>query len=110
MNKSDYKVSEIRAVLASIGFQSQDIGKKTSVLSGGELIKLKLAELLLGRFNFLILDEPCNYLDTSSIEALERLMLDYQGTILFISHDRRLIDNVANYELRIVDHSIVEIS
>ncbi len=98
----DYQVHEVRAVMASLGFSEHDIRKSLSVLSGGETIKLLLAKLLLGRYNILLMDEPSNFLDLPSIEALEALMKNYKGTILFISHDHRLLDNVADlvYEIR----------
>lgn len=92
----DYPVSDIRAVLASMGFAHQDVRKDLAVLSGGEIIKLQLAKMLLGRYNILLMDEPSNFLDIPAVEALETLMKNYAGTILFISHDNRLIENVAD--------------
>ena len=79
-----------------------DIGKSLSVLSGGEIIKLLLAKMLMGRCNILIMDEPSNFLDIPSLEALEILMKEYTGTIVFITHDKRLLENVADvvYEIR----------
>ncbi|HHA7453909.1 TPA: Msr family ABC-F type ribosomal protection protein, partial [Streptococcus pneumoniae] len=78
------------------------IGKSLSVLSGGEIIKLLLAKMLMGRYNILIMDEPSNFLDIPSLEALEILMKEYTGTIVFITHDKRLLENVADvvYEIR----------
>ena len=98
----DYNISEIRSVLASMGFKQNDIGKSLSVLSGGEIIKLLLAKMLMGRYNILIMDEPSNFLDIPSLEALEILMKEYTGTIVFITHDKRLLENVADvvYEIR----------
>ena len=98
----DYNISEIRSVLASMGFKQNDIGKSLSVLSGGEIIKLFLAKMLMGRYNILIMDEPSNFLDIPSLEALEILMKEYTGTIVFITHDKRLLENVADvvYEIR----------
>lgn len=98
----DYNISEIRSVLASMGFKQNDIGKSLSVLSGGEIIKLLLAKMLMGRYNILIMDEPSNFLDIPSLEALEILMKEYTGTIVFITHDKRLLENVAGvvYEIR----------
>lgn len=98
----DYNVSEIRSVLASMGFVQNDIGKSLSVLSGGEIIKLLLAKMLMGRYNILLMDEPSNFLDLPSLEALEILMKGYAGTIVFITHDKRLLDNVADviYEIK----------
>lgn len=77
-------------------------GKSLSVLSGGEIIKLLLAKMLMGRYNILIMDEPSNFLDIPSLEALEILMKEYTGTIVFITHDKRLLENVADvvYEIR----------
>ncbi len=98
----DYNVSEIRSVLASMGFVQNDIGKRLSVLSGGEIIKLLLAKMLMGRYNILLMEEPSNFLDLPSLEALEVLMKGYAGTIVFIIHDKRLLDNVADmiYEIK----------
>ena len=75
----DYNVSEIRSVLASMGFKQNDIGKSLSVLSGGEIMKLLLAKMLMGRYNILLMDEPSNFLDIPSLEALEILMKEYAG-------------------------------
>lgn len=102
----DYGQSEIRSVLASMGFSQNDIKKSLSVLSGGELIKLLLAKMLLGRYNILLMDEPSNFLDLPSIEALEALMKNYTGTILFISHDQRLLENVADRIYAIKDKGL----
>ena len=98
----DYNVSEIRSVLASMGFTQNDIGKSLSVLSGGEIMKLLLAKMLMGRYNILLMDEPSNFLDIPSLDALEILMKEYAGTIVFITHDKRLLDNVADviYEIK----------
>lgn len=102
----DYSVSEIRSVLASMGFRQNDISKSLSVLSGGEIIKLLLAKMLLGKYNILLMDEPTNYLDLPSLEALEALMKGYSGTIVFISHDKNLIDHVADVVYEIKDRKI----
>ena len=85
-----------------MGFKQNDIGKSLSVLSGGEIIKLLLAKMLMGRYNILIMDEPSNFLDIPSLEALEILMKEYTGTIVFITHDKRLLENLADvvYEIR----------
>ena len=83
----DYGVSETRGVLASMGFTQADISKKLLVLSGGEVIKLLLAKMLLGPYNVLLMDEPSNFLDLPSLEALQVLMKEYTGTIIFITHD-----------------------
>ena len=102
----DYNVSEIRSVLASIGIKQNDIGKSLAVLSGGEIMKLLLAKMLMGRYNILLMDEPSNFLDIPSLEALEILMKEYTGTIVFITHDKRLLDNVADLVYEISDKKI----
>lgn len=105
----DYNVSEIRSVLASMGFKQLDISKSLSVLSGGEIIKLMLSKMLLGKYNILLMDEPSNYLDLPSLEALEKLMKEYAGTIMFISHDKWLVDNVADVIFEIQDKKIIQV-
>ncbi|WP_307472768.1 Msr family ABC-F type ribosomal protection protein [Paenibacillus harenae] len=107
LENCDYQVSEIRAVLASMGFSQNDVRKELSMLSGGEIIKLQLAKMLLGRYNILLMDEPSNFLDLPAVEALERLMKNYAGTIIFISHDFRLLENVADVVYEIEDEKIV---
>jgi macrolide transport system ATP-binding/permease protein len=102
----DYSVSEIRAVLASMGFGPRDIQKELTVLSGGEIIKLLLSKMLLGRYNILLLDEPSNYLDIGSMEALESMMKEYAGTIIFVTHDKWLIENVADIVYEFADGKI----
>ena len=106
---SDYKQSEIRAVLAQIGFSSHDIKKPLTVLSGGEIIKLNLAKLLFGRHNILLLDEPSNYLDIASTEALEKMLKAHSATIIFISHDKHLVNNVADMTYLFSDGKISEL-
>ena len=85
-----------------MGFKQNDIGKSLSILSGGEIMKLLLAKMLMGRYNILLMDEPSNFLDIPSLEALEILMKEYAGTIMFITHDKRLLENVADviYEIK----------
>lgn len=102
----DYKIHEIRSVLASMGFAQNDIQKNLNVLSGGEIIKLLLAKMLLGRYNILLMDEPSNFLDIPSVEALESLMQNYNGTIIFVTHDKRLLENVADIVYEIDDGKI----
>ncbi|MDF2541574.1 MAG: transporter [Herbinix sp.] len=102
----DYNVSEIRSVLASMGFDQKDIGKNLSVLSGGEIIKLLLAKMLLGKYNILLMDEPSNFLDLQSLEALEMMMKEYKGTIVFITHDKQLLNHVADVVYEISDKKL----
>ncbi|WP_353092800.1 ribosomal protection-like ABC-F family protein [Tissierella praeacuta] len=97
---------EARDILAKFLFKREDIYKKVSVISGGERVKVSLAKILLSDFNILILDEPTNYLDIYSIEALEEALINYGGTLLFVSHDRRLIEKVADTIMIIENNKI----
>jgi pleuromutilin/lincosamide/streptogramin A transport system ATP-binding/permease protein len=93
--KSKQKETLIRTVLARLGFEQEDVHKKVSVLSGGERVKVSLAKLFVSDCNTLILDEPTNFLDVYALEALEDLLKEYEGTILFVSHDRQFISAIA---------------
>lgn len=86
---------EARRRLARFMFYPQDVGKIINNLSGGEKSRLRLCELMQAELNFLILDEPTNHLDISSIEVLEDALLDFPGTIIFVSHDRYFINKLA---------------
>ncbi len=86
----------IRSILGAFLFSSDEVFKTLNVLSGGERVRLALAKLMMQRANFLILDEPTNHLDIPSKEALEAALKDYEGTILFVSHDRWFIKSIAD--------------
>lgn len=87
--------SELRSKLNQFYFTTDNIDKKVKNLSGGEKVRLKLLELILKNANFLILDEPTNHIDIDTREILEESLLAYDGTILFISHDRYFINKIA---------------
>jgi ATP-binding cassette subfamily F protein 3 len=93
------KVTQVvaRNVLGSLLFRGDDVYKKVSVLSGGEKARVGLARLLLQEANFLVLDEPTNHLDISSCEILSQAVIDFEGTVLFVSHDREFIDSVCTH-------------
>lgn len=85
----------VRTALASFLFKGDDIYKKISELSGGERARVALLKLMLSGANFLLLDEPTNHLDISSCEALENALMNYDGTLFVISHDRYLINKLS---------------
>ena len=86
---------EIRTVLGNFLFSGEDVLKPVSTLSGGEKARLALSKLMMEKGNVLILDEPTNHLDLDSKEVLENALIDYPGTILFVSHDRYFINRIA---------------
>ena len=92
--------TQIRNTLAAFLFTGDDVFKKISELSGGERGRVSLAKLMLSNANFLILDEPTNHLDITSKEILEQALNDYEGTVLYVSHDRYFVNQTAS---RILD-------
>src|SRR5699024_4346109 len=102
--KQDSHMKEpiIRSILNNLGFEQVEIVKKiVSDLSGGEATRLAIAKLFTDPSNVLILDEPTNFIDVQTIEALEVLMKSYRGTILFTSHDKYFVENVEDQIWRI---------
>ncbi|MUV39008.1 Iron-chelate-transporting ATPase [Lentibacillus sp. JNUCC-1] len=85
----------IRVVLGRLHFFRDDVFKPVKVLSGGERVKVSFAKIFLSQINTLVLDEPTNFLDIQGVEALESLLEDFPGTVIFASHDRRLLERVA---------------
>lgn len=86
---------DIRSILGRFLFSGDDVAKTVNSLSGGEKARLALAKLMMQKSNFLVLDEPTNHLDLDSKEILENALIDYPGTLLFVSHDRYFINRIA---------------
>jgi ATP-binding cassette subfamily F protein 3 len=101
------KDQEILEVAGSFLFKSSHVNKKISVLSGGERARLCLAALLLSKHNVLILDEPGNHLDVDTVDALVDALREYQGTVLFTSHDRHFTGKVATCIVEVRDGRVV---
>jgi len=98
--------TDIRTILGAFLFTGDDAEKKVKVLSGGEKSRLILAKLLINPPNFLLLDEPTTHLDVDAVDALVRALTDYQGTIVFISHDIYFVRSVANAVFEVRDGRI----
>ena len=106
----DTKQSEmiVKNILANLLFKDKDLEKNIKDLSGGERVKVSIAKILVSDNHLLILDEPTNFLDIESIESLEKLLKEYNGTILFVTHDKTFIDHIATDILVIKNHKIIE--
>lgn len=99
--------TQIRNTLAAFLFTGEDVFKKISTLSGGERGRVSLAKLMLSEANFLILDEPTNHLDITSKEILESALNAYEGTVLYVSHDRYFINKTASRILELTHQSFI---
>ncbi|MCR4566584.1 MAG: ABC-F family ATP-binding cassette domain-containing protein [Pseudobutyrivibrio sp.] len=95
--------TKVRNTLAAFMFTEDDVYKRISELSGGERGRVSLAKLMLSKSNFLILDEPTNHLDMDSKQMLEEALNDYDGTLLYVSHDRYFVNKTANIILELSD-------
>ncbi|MCC0683325.1 ABC-F type ribosomal protection protein CplR [Clostridioides sp. ZZV14-6345] len=98
----------IRINLNLFGFKGDDVYKNVKVLSGGEKVKIALCKIILEDNNFLVFDEPTNYLDIKSMEALEKAMINTDKTMLIVSHDRVFVSHICNYIIDIKDYKIRE--
>lgn len=98
----------VRNILANLYIRENQVYEKVKDLSGGEKVKTALAKILVSNANLLILDEPTNFLDIESIEALENLIKKYKGTVIVISHDRKFIDNVCDNIILIENKKIIQ--
>ncbi|PQP81243.1 ABC-F type ribosomal protection protein [Paenibacillus sp. PCH8] len=109
-NRSEHEESELRSALHAMQFTGNDLLKNVGTLSGGEAIRLQLCHLFLGQYNILLLDEPTNFLDMHALKALERFIKAYEGTILYVSHDQRFIENTADLQFQISERQLLQVT
>ncbi len=102
-----YTQSEIRTILGSFLFYGDDVFKLVNVLSGGEKVRLSLLKVMLSKANTLVLDEPTNHLDILSKRKLAEALNEFDGSILFVSHDRHFIDQIATKIMLIKDNEVI---
>lgn len=96
MKQTEYPEAVVRSILNNLGFSQLEVSKPVNGLSGGEATRISIAQLFVQPSNVLILDEPTNFIDLDTIEALEGLIRDYPGTVLLTSHDPYFVANVAD--------------
>ena len=101
------KQQQILDLAGAMLFRGKAVEKKVRVLSGGERARLCLAGLLLGGANVLVLDEPGNHLDVETVDALAAALVDYEGTVIFTSHDRSFVETVATSVIEVADGRVV---
>ncbi|MGQ9629884.1 MAG: ABC-F family ATP-binding cassette domain-containing protein [bacterium] len=104
----DAMEGQVRSLLGSFLFSGEDVLKPISALSGGERARVALVKLFLSKANFLIMDEPTNHLDMISIEVLESALKNFEGALLFVSHDRSFLDSLATRILELKDGRLTE--
>ena len=100
--------TRVRSVLGAFLFSGEDVEKKVSVLSGGERARLAMACMLMRPFNLLVLDEPTNHLDMISKDVLKKALMDYDGTLIVVSHDRDFLTGLGNRTLEFRDKKLYE--
>ena len=100
-------VPAIRNILGGFLFEDEDVNKRVKVLSGGERTRLAVAKMLLKPSNTLLLDEPTNHLDIDSTNVLLDALLDYGGTLIFVSHDRHFVDQLATKVLKVSNGGVM---
>ena len=107
LKRTNYSEKIVRSLLYRLGFQQENLQTKISSLSGGEAIKITLAQLFIEPNNIILLDEPTNFLDLETIQALEEFISAYQGTI-FTSHDETIVEKVATRTIYLENGKIID--
>lgn len=108
LEDSMYDEQTARTMLSRLNIKRDKVFEKVKWISGGERIKVQLVKVLLGQCDVLILDEPSNFLDLQSLEALENMLSKYPNTVILISHDREFIDKIMDKEYKIEHQSLIE--
>ena len=98
----------VRGLLGRLLFGADDIVKKAKVCSGGEKGRLLFGKLMMQNHNVLLLDEPTNHMDMESIESINMALEMFEGTLIFVSHDREFVSSLATRIIEIKDHEIVD--
>ncbi|MEL7399694.1 MAG: ATP-binding cassette domain-containing protein, partial [Pseudomonadota bacterium] len=106
--KPNHDDQVVRGTLGRLLFSAEDFKKKVRVCSGGEKNRLLFGKLIMQDTNVLIMDEPTNHLDMESIEALNLALEMYEGTLIFVSHDREFVSSLATRVIDIQDHTLVD--
>lgn len=106
LDGNSFTETQARTRLAKYGFRGESVFKKIASLSGGEKVRLLLIKLIQKDINFLIMDEPTNHIDVDTRELLEEALIEYSGTVLFVSHDRYFINKLADRVVNIEDYKI----
>ena len=107
--KSTLTADKIRAILINLGFTIDETIKPVNKLSGGEATKVSLALMFVEPSNVIIMDEPTNFIDIKTIEALEKFIKGYKGTIILTSHDKYFVNRIADYVYKIENQNLVEV-
>ncbi|MCD2137581.1 ribosomal protection-like ABC-F family protein [Salinicoccus halitifaciens] len=109
MKQTDFSEPVVRSMLQNLGFSQDEVTKPLHDLSGGEATRVSLALMFVRPSNVLILDEPTNFIDLDTIEALEKFIDAYKGTVIVTSHDKYFIERVADHIYKIEDHKLVSV-
>src|SRR5690625_2600309 len=102
-----YDETTVRTVLARLGIRREAVHRKVRVISGGERVKVQLVKILMSDIQVLMLDEPTNFLDIHTLEALEEMLVNHPATIILVSHDKVLKDRVTDIEYEVKDGSLI---